>query len=156
MERIINPGSTANGQMFLKIKFENKRLSITGVIGPLSNGDCRGNCGQIIDKLSDLHQYTPGYSPELCGKLREAWERWHLNDMRPGCEHQRAWDAGERLGEKLAGWTYPAEHPKGLLMKPCPDCGYKYGSAWLHEDVPGGVIEFLFSLPESRLSPAWV
>jgi hypothetical protein len=47
-------------------------------------------------------------------------------------------------------------HPKGAMTKPCPECGYKYGSAWLHEDVPQEVIDFLFSLPETQNTPAWV
>lgn len=49
---------------------------------------------------------------------------------------------------KTANRVRPEEHPDGLLCKPCEVCGYKYGSAWLHEDVPGEVIEFLASLPE--------
>lgn len=28
------------------------------------------------------------------------------------------------------------EHPEGLLCKPCPVCGYKYGTAWLKEELP--------------------
>jgi len=58
-------------------------------------------------------------------KLKDLWTRWHLNDMRAGCEHQRA-----------LGWTSYAEHP----AEPCPECGYKFGSAWLFEPLPPGFI----------------
>ena len=54
-------------------------------------------------------------------RLKDLWDRWHLNDMRAGCEHQRA-----------LGWTSYDDHPS----EPCPECGYKFGSAWLFEPLP--------------------
>jgi hypothetical protein len=36
------------------------------------------------------------------------------------------------------------------------DEGYKYGSAWLREEVPSDVLEFLAGLPDSEVTPAWV
>ena len=56
---------------------------------------------------------------------------------------------------KAAGWVYPKEHPEGLLTRACTVCGYKYGSAWLHEDVPADVLAFLAALPETDVTPAW-
>ena len=38
------------------------------------------------------------------------------------------------------------EHPEGLLCKPCPVCGYKYGTDWLKEELPSKIevaIEYL-------------
>ena len=35
-----------------------------------------------------------------------------------------------------------SEHPEGLLSKPCPTCGYPYGSAWLYDPLPPDVIEW--------------
>lgn len=57
---------------------------------------------------------------------------------------------------KTANWVYPSEHSRGLLMKPCETCGYKYGSAWLREEVPQHVLDFLKSLPTTDMQPAWV
>lgn len=57
---------------------------------------------------------------------------------------------------KTLGWIRPEEHPDGILCRPCPVCGYKYGSAWIREEVPKDVIEWLFSLPDSTEKPAWV
>lgn len=37
---------------------------------------------------------------------------------------------------KTLGWLRPSQHPDGLLGRPCPVCGYKYGTAWLHEEIP--------------------
>lgn len=57
---------------------------------------------------------------------------------------------------KGIGWVTPNEHPRGLLGRACDVCGYKYGSAWLKEEVPAEVVEFLAGLPESDKVPAWV
>jgi hypothetical protein len=51
---------------------------------------------------------------------------------------------------------YQSEHPEGILMKPCPVCGYKYGTAWNKEELPEEVIEFLQSLPDTPIKPAWI
>ena len=34
-----------NAKVFCKIKFVDECLSISGVEGPLANGDCKGSCG---------------------------------------------------------------------------------------------------------------
>lgn len=57
---------------------------------------------------------------------------------------------------KMRGWIRNTEHELGILCKPCPVCGYKYGTAWIKEDVPEEVIEWLFSLPDAYKTPAWV
>lgn len=59
------------------------------------------------------------------GSIVRVWQRWHLNGMRSGCEHQRA-----------LGWTWTT-HPS----EPCPDCGYRLGTAWLREELPQEVID---------------
>lgn len=93
-------------------------------------------------------------------RLVEIWRRWHLNTMRAGCEHQRAlgWDKepidaskptntyGLHFpGQKQASWNLLSlvredEHPGGKLSKPCPECGYRYGSAWVTEKIPSEII----------------
>lgn len=57
---------------------------------------------------------------------------------------------------KKSNWVNPSEHPEGYLSKPCPVCDYKYGHAWIREEVPAEVIEFLKSLPDTDKTPAWV
>ena len=47
--------------------------------------------------------------------------------------------------EKLAGWVYEWEHPEGILSKPCPECGYKYGSEWKYMPIP---LEVLVEMKE--------
>jgi hypothetical protein len=137
---------TYNGRrmnVFCKIGFDGQRLSISGVEGPTRNGNCIGACGQIDMHLGQGEDITPapGWTAETIAAFLQAWNRWHLNDMRAGCEHQRA-----------LGWTKYEDHPS----EPCPTCGYKYGSRWLTEEVPADVLAFLSSLPDTDLVPAWV
>ena len=54
MRKVIRPGRIMNyyggryhPDIFCKITLDNGRLSISGVIGPKSNGNARGGCGQI-------------------------------------------------------------------------------------------------------------
>lgn len=236
-KKVVNPclckvnGSSVLSHAYAKIEYEGKRLSISGVIGPTSNGNCRGSCGQCVDEIR-------GGKPEglwtdkMLAKFCDVWDRWHLNDARPYCQHQKAlcWDelatekvtiyhysltheyfmkqrelknrANRKLGEdgfatltdeekklwnlpiektswnplddsryepkkkqewnsgateeKTLGWLRPDEHPDGILTKPCPVCGYKYGTAWKTEQVPEDVLQFLYNLPDTTMDPAWV
>lgn len=50
---------------------------------------------------------------------------------------------------KTTGWLRPTEHPRGLLMKPCEVCGYRYGSAWLYEPVPDAILDEIESWPDA-------
>jgi hypothetical protein len=45
-----------------------------------------------------------------------------------------------------AHWVRTEEHPEGLLCKPCKICGYKYGTKWLHEDVPEEILKELMEM----------
>ena len=37
---------------------------------------------------------------------------------------------------KTLGWLKQTEHPDGLLCRPCPVCGYKYGTEWRYMPIP--------------------
>lgn len=87
--------------IFCKIEYENKKLSITGVEGPSRGGNALGSCGQIEMHLKEhIEEITPapGWSHALIREFLSAWDRWHLNDMRAGCEHQRrGWDTRKEV-----------------------------------------------------------
>jgi len=90
MKKVVRLGKSQGvGSVFCKIQFTDGNLSITGVEGPFSGGDCHGSCGQIVMHRPKISEPAPGWNRELIGKFWDVWERWHLNDMRPGCEHQR-------------------------------------------------------------------
>lgn len=42
----------------------------------------------------------------------------------------------EEIGNERLGWLTPDEHPNGLLERPCPVCGYKYGTVFLYRPIP--------------------
>lgn len=178
-KKVVHPVNTSDGPAFAKIEWSGEKLSISGVIGPKRNGDAEGSCGQIDRSLREHYPertYAPGWDADLFTRFLDTWDKWHLNDMRPGCEHQRAEGWGERPidpskpldaygrhfeGQRqpswnMLGWVTRAEHPEGLLSHPCPTCGYKYGSSWLTEAVPDDVVTFLRSLPDTDVTPAWV
>lgn len=145
MRKVVRIGTTRTpggrgASVFCRIEYQNGRLSISGVIGPLASGNALGSSGQIDMEPWHISKYAPGWGFAKVAAFRAIWKRWHLNDMRAECEHQRA------RGET---WN---THP----MTVCPDCGYKLGSAWLHEDVPADVIEWLKALPDTDREPAWV
>lgn len=112
--RVYHLGTHPHGPLFVRAEFspavERKskiipgttetiqRLSLVGVIGPKKNGDARGSSGQIRDELQELTDYSEGWDAERVRELVLVWRRWHLNDMRPGCVHQRnTWNESELL-----------------------------------------------------------
>lgn len=88
--RIGTTNSCGTGiSVYCKIKYADDRLSITGVEGPKRNGDAFGSCGQITIVPEEITP-APGWNTDLITRFAAVWDRWHLNDMRAGCEHQRA------------------------------------------------------------------
>ncbi len=148
---------------FVKVEYKDGRLSIHGVVGQLPSGNCRGSAGQCVDEIVNGSP-AKGWTEEMLKQLCDIWNQWHLNDMRPYCEHQKrlGWDKkaketvlvnGER---KYLSWVLPKDHSEGLLTRECPICGYKYGTAWKTESVPESVLEWLIALPVTSVDPAWI
>ena len=109
MRKIVTPCKCDTGRAnpstaFCKIEFQNGNLSISGVIGPYSNGDAAGSCGQCID---EIRNGTPdfGWNEKMLNRFCDIWEEWHLNDLRPYCKHQKelGWDelAKEKVMEDM-------------------------------------------------------
>jgi len=99
-----------------------------------ANGSGCSAAGQVVDELESRF---PGLFAEGTGleALPRLWRRWHGNDFRAGTPAQeealRRWHAanpGARLGLDEARKVLAAE---GLD----PDGGYRYGSAWLFEEI---------------------
>ena len=94
------------GDIFIKAKIEDGKLSISGVIGPMRSGNAKGGCGQIDMEFSHrdpaqddkrtyqlttpgMIEFAPAWDAEKWFDLLDIWSRYHLNDMQAGCEHQR-------------------------------------------------------------------
>ena len=97
MMKVINPVMCdVNGKKvraYAKIKFVDGNLRITGVIGPMRNGNCKGSCGQCVDEIRE-GKPTEGWTEGMVQEFCDIWDKWHLNDMRPYCQHQKdlGWD----------------------------------------------------------------
>lgn len=133
--------------VFVTVAYTDGRLSLSGVEGPTANGDALGSSGQCSDLA--VVDYAPGWTAEMVDRLRAEWERWHLNDMRAGSPAQEAW-----LRANPVKATYPESHydkaSEALAAAGLnPDGGYRYGSAWLTEEVPADVLAWLQALPDS-------
>jgi hypothetical protein len=162
MKKIVHLGTHHRGRgiagnVFAKIELsDDGKLSISGVEGPRESGNCSGSCGQIIigykeyderghSSITDIDP-APDWTLALIKQFFDVWDKWHLNDMRAGCEHQRKW-----------GWTYEEHHNRKTFKgHKCRVCKYHIGSAWLKEELPPEVVEFLEKLPVTDVQPAWV
>lgn len=72
----------------------------------------------------------------------------------------------QHIETKIAGHVYwggvedtyctkTNKHSKGLLCKPCPECGHEYGGKWQFEAVPDDVLDWLENLPKAEIQCAW-
>lgn len=142
-------GDDARGRVFVRLR--EGRLSLTGEIRERKAGWKVVNAGQCLKSLVEMYPCNP-----LMQSIAAVWERWHLNDMRAGCEHQRAekWEDipvdpdqpkdAYLITKGYTGWNMMIWKPYdqgGFLNKPCPTCGYGYGSKWLFEKLPQDVLD---------------
>ena len=111
MRKVINPCKceTYRGKSnaFVEIEYDEKKgsLSLHGVVGPMSSGNCTGSAGQCVDEIR--HGFpTKEWTPEMLEKLCDIWDRWHLNDMRPYCQHQKELGWNEMALEKITLYHY--------------------------------------------------
>lgn len=127
-------------------------LSICGNIWNNKHTDITEG-GQIQDTLKKaLSYHTIGYTGKQHSRFTSLkrkyadikrlliiWDRWHLNDMNAGCEHQR-----ELLRDKV---QFPNQEYTELIKHSefikCSKCGYAYGSKWIFEELPPNVVEFI-------------
>ena len=154
-----------NASVFCSIKWRDGRLSISGVEGPNRFGGARGGCGQIDMHLrsADIVNFAPGWNRGRVSVFLVHWRRWHLNDLTAGSPAQEAF-----LRANPVSYTYPESHYdkarealKVAGLNPDPNYlhngePYSYGHAWLREEVPADVLEFLAGLPDTDREPAWV
>jgi hypothetical protein len=166
-KRHTHVGKTPDGDLYVTVEWQLRNgrdeLSLTGVIGPKVNGNCRGSCGQT-GVPDDMISYAEGWDAESATRLAEVWDRWHLNAMRAGSPSQEAW---------LREHPVTAVYPESYLTKARtalaaadlqPDASllhdgepYSYGSAWLYEQVPESILTWLANLPDNaeRLPDIW-
>ena len=99
---------------------------------------------QCYDEIRRLYRFNP-----LVKEMLEIWEEYHLNDMNAGTPTQEAYLAGYKRAtfDMKAETKYLSYDDRVELLniaKLNPDKrynNYRYGSAWLHRDLPDDVIE---------------
>ena len=125
---VIRPGRVKEyndrwANVYCKIEFTDGKLSISGVVGPHTSGNCVGSCGQIdmgfwhknpkhndkrytnLVKPCDI-DFADGWSESMWLNFLEYWKLYHLNDMQPACEHQRQlWDMKKEVKVIKYGWS---------------------------------------------------
>jgi hypothetical protein len=167
----IQPAATRDGGVWLqvalkKIPVEHSIVkgdwrygfSMTGVIGPLRNGDCRGSCGQC--GIPADARPVVGWTAEDLEDLRAIWERWHLNDMRAGSEVQEQHLRSLKF-QGIECPPYPASYldwARSELAKAGlePDAdGYSYGCEWKREPLPVEVVQWWESLVDVGAPRGW-
>ena len=158
MKKHMMIGQVKDGRVFVTVKFTGGKLSISGVVGPKSNGDCKGSFGQINMGLTvdDFKSFGKGFNRAQVQELLNVWEKYHLNDMQAGSPAQTAYlERHEIQSGQFSGyhqWASYRLRKKGLSPDPSfihNGKPYKYGIAWLRIDVPDHAIDFLRGLPAS-------
>lgn len=155
-------GYPNTADLFCKIELRDSgELSITGVEGPMRNGDARGGCGQIVMHEWDITEYAPGWDAALVTRFREVWSTWHLNHMQAGSPAQTAFLKANPITDWLNHYGAACAALEAAGLNPDPNYlhegkPYRYGSAWLRVALPAEVVTFLQSLPATDITPAWV
>lgn len=62
------------------------------------------------------------------------------DELAPFYELDRQTSYSRPFEDKTLGWLKPSDHPNGILGKPCPVCGYEYGTKWLKEELPADIV----------------
>lgn len=169
MRKVVRLGKGQAGNIFCTIEYKDGRLSISGVEGPMSNGDAKGSAGQIVMSLRGKEATidpAPGWDLDKLVRFFALWDEWHLNDMTAGSPAQEAWvkaHTSEFPGYPVSHYEWAREGLRAAGLHPDQSYihngkPYAYGSAWLSREVPLDVIEWLLALPDADtdLPRVWV
>ena len=136
-----NGSSRRNCEAVITWELENGRFSMCAEIWNPRKTDiyCGGQC------VEEVAGYFPGN--RKAQRMLAIWRKWHLNDMKAGSPAQEAW-----LKAHPVNAVYPQSH-YDVASKALSEAGlnpdrsyahngkpYKYGSAWLKQDLPADVI----------------
>lgn len=136
-----NRSGRRNCSAYITWRLENGRFSMCAEIWNPRETDTYV-VGQCVEEVAAYFPYNA-----KARRMVEVWKRWHLNDMRTGSPSQEAW-----LREHPVTFKYPDSHYEKASEALAavglnPDPGYthngkpyKYGSAWLTEELPPEIV----------------
>ena len=160
MNKIVNIGKFKQyngknyGNVYCKIVYDGKRLSITGVESPRPNGNCLGSCGQIVDSLKDITEFNEGWTIGKLNAFVAIWKIWHLNDTRAGTPTQMRYLRMNNVSLNANDYEKTCAILKTAGLYEIN--GNTYGGNWYFEEVPQDIITWLENLPKSKDTPYWV
>lgn len=155
-KHVLTPTLMFNAKVFVTVTWTiDGCLSLTGVEGPYSSGNCAGDSGQIT--LNPKYPNRPeGWNEVSVKKLQGIWDAWHLNDMRAGSVQQRAYLSlltyDPSCGKSHHEWA--CEQLEEVGLQPDAD-SYHYGSGWLKDEVPESIVRWLYELPQATVIHPW-
>lgn len=116
MEKILRIGTAKRDYdsramaVYIKVQYDGKRFSMSGVEGPLHNGDCLGSCGQIDMHMDSAYldnlTYAEGWNRASVARMLEIWRDWHLNDCSPTDAAMRADDWHHKARLEMIGYKF--------------------------------------------------
>ena len=141
-------------------------MSMRYILGKCDyNGSGRKNCeAEITWELKDgrfsmrAEIWNPRHTDIYCGgqcvdtvaaffphdakakRMCEIWRRWHLNDMRAGSQAQEDWLRQNPGTSSDQGCEMRCARLAAAGLNPDPETGYRYGHAWLKEELPAEII----------------
>jgi len=130
--------------------------------GEYTGLDAHESDGKVYaaDGFGCIHDTLQEWFPEIAPLIP-----YHLNSMHSGCIHQRAmgwgtcpghWNADSKPCE---GFEFKGVSPasfttrrctKDKIGQKCPECGYSFGSAWLHEDLPDSILNLAKTIGDAE------
>ena len=105
-------------------------LSMCGAIKKFSYGQCREEIEKyIVEHRENFH------------RIMEIWKEYHLNDMHAGTPKQEQFVKKYMENNPYDFETICEEMKKAGIYE---DNGYRYGSAWLYEEIPSYILDEIF------------
>jgi hypothetical protein len=111
-----------NAYADITIELRNKKEGVAlSIVGDIYHTNKSISCGQCVDYIRE--EFADNKKVQ---RICDIWDRWHLNDLHAGCEHQREFE------------NEPYENHRGAY---CEICDYTYGTGWKFEVIPNEIIE---------------
>ena len=120
------------------------RFAMSAMVMNRLGTDCI-RAGQCLEEIKRLYPFNP-----LVEEMVQVWRVWHLNDMNAGTPRQEAYLKGYRQAfldthdYEMDSWSYDIRlevlEKAGLSPDPYHE-NYRYGSAWLVNELPQDVMD---------------
>lgn len=130
-------------QVEIEVRLEEGKLSICGSIWNNIHSDIYSG-GQNIEEIASLFPHN-----KRVQRIKQVWERYHLNDLAAGSPKQEDWLRSHPLAGidwEVSYYERACESLKEAGLNPDPNYihngkPYEYGTAWLKEELPADIIK---------------